>query len=110
MQKLLSVLALALTLSFSHTTLAASACKGKAENLCGKDNSCYWVSGYTRTNGTNVKAHCRTKSKANQAKADPSKAGLGRDNGKKAQKSASKSDPKATQGSTKSAAKKTTDQ
>ena len=42
---------------------SAITCKGMTEESCtNSNNSCYWVNGYQRSDGVQVKAHCRTKS------------------------------------------------
>lgn len=44
--------------------LAASACKGQTDTACNQNNSCYWVSEFKRSDGANVKGHCRAKPNA----------------------------------------------
>jgi hypothetical protein len=49
------------TLFGGSQAMAASACKGQPDAACGQNDSCYWVTGYQRSDGANVKSHCRTK-------------------------------------------------
>jgi hypothetical protein len=56
-----AVSAVLVTLSLS-SPLQASQCKGLAVDQCGAQPNCSWVEGYTRSNGKQVSAHCRTKS------------------------------------------------
>lgn len=53
-------LSIAASISFSSASTAAS-CKGLDTTACGEQTSCYWVDGYQRKDGANVKAHCRAK-------------------------------------------------
>ena len=63
MKKITLSLALASTLILSGHASAQS-CKGMSESSCSSNsNSCYWVKGYKRSDGVQVKAHCRTKAK-----------------------------------------------
>ena len=47
---------------------AASACKGLELSVCQSTESCGWVNSYTRKDGREVKAFCRTKSKNSVSK------------------------------------------
>ena len=51
----------------AQPSLAASPCKGMAQDSCAADAQCAWVDSYTRKDGRAVAAHCKLK---------PRKAGL----------------------------------
>ena len=38
---------------------AASQCRGLDQPVCATDDSCVWVSGYTRKDGRTVSSHCK---------------------------------------------------
>ncbi len=48
-------------LTTTSTYLFAADCKGLETSLCEQAQACYWVEGYQRANGSNVKAHCRAR-------------------------------------------------
>jgi len=48
---------------FLGSVQAASACKGLEQTACQAEQSCGWVNAYSRKDGREVKAFCRTKSK-----------------------------------------------
>ena len=58
---LIRTLLVTFTLLTGSQAFAASACKGQIETVCNQNNSCYWVTGYKRSDGANVKGHCRGK-------------------------------------------------
>ena len=39
--------------------LAASECKGLAQDVCVTNGNCRWMEGYTRKDGIHVSSHCR---------------------------------------------------
>ena len=39
--------------------LAASECKGLAQDVCVTNENCRWMDGYTRKDGIQVSSHCR---------------------------------------------------
>ncbi|WP_200373212.1 hypothetical protein [Thiocystis violacea] len=43
----------------SQPTLAASDCKGLAQDACAAKEHCRWMNGYTRKDGIQVSSHCR---------------------------------------------------
>jgi len=54
------ILAAALVTSFALSgTAVAGACKGLKSKECSSNKSCAWVKGYTKKDGTKVKAHCK---------------------------------------------------
>mgnify|MGYP005994050215 FL=1 len=57
----ISTLAITFSLLTGSHAFAASACKGQADTSCNQNDSCYWVTGYKRSDGVNVKGHCRAK-------------------------------------------------
>ena len=58
-----SAAALSVLVSLSLSTpLQASQCKGLAADQCSAQPNCNWVDSYTRSNGKQVSAHCRTRS------------------------------------------------
>ena len=61
----------ALLLSIVTLNTQASECKGLANQACSASNACGWVEGYTRKDGREVNAYCRTSTKG---KEKPSKA------------------------------------
>lgn len=63
-------------LVISPIGVAASSCKGLVESQCAdQENACYWVNSYKRTDGIEVRGHCRTKAKNSvSAAAKPLKA------------------------------------
>ncbi len=65
-------LLLAVIISASFTSLssvqAASACKGLKQSVCETEQNCGWVNSYTRKDGREVRAFCRTKSKGSLGK------------------------------------------
>ncbi len=60
-QLLIRTLVVTFTLLTGSQTFAASACKGQTDSVCNQNDSCYWVTGYKRSDGANVKGHCRAK-------------------------------------------------
>lgn len=58
---LIRTLAVTFTLLTGSQAFAASACKGQTDTACNQNDSCYWVTGYKRSDGANVKGHCRAK-------------------------------------------------
>lgn len=60
-QFLIRTLVVTFTLLTGSQTFAASDCKGQTDTACHQNDSCYWVSGYKRSDGANVKEHCRAK-------------------------------------------------
>jgi hypothetical protein len=63
-QYLIRTLIVTFALLTGPQAFAASACKGQTNNACNQNNSCYWVAGYKRSDGANVKSHCRAKPKS----------------------------------------------
>ena len=63
-QLLIQTLVVTFTLLTGSQAFAASACKGQTNTACNQTNSCYWVAGYKRSDGANVKSHCRSKPKS----------------------------------------------
>lgn len=63
-QCLIRTLIVTFALLAGPQAFAASACKGQTNSACNQNNSCYWVAGYKRSDGANVKSHCRAKPKA----------------------------------------------
>ena len=59
-KKVLFWLPVVTSISFNSIATAAN-CKGLETAACGEQTSCYWVEGYQRKDGANVKAHCRAK-------------------------------------------------
>lgn len=47
---------------------AASACKGLEQSVCQTTENCGWVNSYSRKDGREVKAFCRTKAKKSVTK------------------------------------------
>lgn len=64
-------LAGALLLSIVTLNAQASECKGLTNETCNANKACGWVEGYTRKDGREVNAFCRTSTKG---KEKPSKA------------------------------------
>ncbi|SIS94985.1 hypothetical protein [Neptunomonas antarctica] len=62
--RFMRTLIITFTLLGSSQSMAASVCKGQPDAACGQNDSCYWVTGYQRSDGANVKSHCRTKPQA----------------------------------------------
>lgn len=60
-QPLIRTLIVTFALFSGSEAIAASACKGQTDAACGQNDSCYWVTGYKRSDGANVKGHCRAK-------------------------------------------------
>ena len=63
-QLLIQTLVVTFTLLTGSQAFAASACKGQTNTACNQTNSCYWVAGYKRSDGANVKSHGRSKPKS----------------------------------------------
>ena len=63
-QLLIRSLIVTFALLAGSQAFAASACKGQTDTACNQNDSCYWVTGYKRSDGANVKAHCRAKPKS----------------------------------------------
>lgn len=102
----LSILSLSvLLLSPVH---AASACKGLSKSSCGSKSSCTWVDGYTRKDGKQVSAYCRTvsKKKSDSKQSDKSKSSSSDKKSSKDSKADSKSDKKSSKDSNKTTEKK----
>lgn len=56
---------ISLTLATAPISFAANSCKGLVESNCTQqENTCYWVNSYKRTDGIEVRGHCRTKAKS----------------------------------------------
>ena len=60
-QFFIRTLVITFTLLTGSQAFAASACKGQTDTVCNQNDSCYWVTGYKRSDGANVKGHCRAK-------------------------------------------------
>lgn len=60
-QLVIRTLVVTIALFTGSQAFAASACKGQADTSCSQNDSCYWVTGYQRSDGANVKGHCRAK-------------------------------------------------
>jgi hypothetical protein len=63
-QLLVQTLIVTFALMTGSQAFAASDCKGQKNTACIQKNSCYWVAGYKRSDGANVKSHCRSKPKS----------------------------------------------
>ncbi len=62
MIKPISILALGTLLVLPGLAVqAASECKGLDQTACGVNPGCSWVSGYTRKDGKEVAAYCKSK-------------------------------------------------
>ena len=51
---------------------AASQCKGLDNSACDSNLACGWVNGYTRKDGREVSAFCRTSTKGKSKTSQPS--------------------------------------
>lgn len=61
---------ISLTLTAAPVSFAANSCKGLVEANCAQqENACYWVNSYKRSDGIEVRGHCRTKAKSTAAAA-----------------------------------------
>jgi len=78
---------------FTIDAAAQSACKGLSKSQCGGNQSCTWVSAFTRGDGAKVSAYCRAKG------------GGGNKKSSKGKKSDMKKDTKSSDGKKKSSEK-----
>lgn len=58
--KIASWTMLVLAVSISVSAIAASQCKGLDVQACQSNTACGWVDSYTRKDGKEIKAFCRT--------------------------------------------------
>ncbi len=91
---------------------AQSACKGLSKTQCGGNQSCTWVSGFTRGDGAKVSAHCRAKGgggnkKSSKGKKSDTKKSTKSSDGKKKSSRKSSDKPKKSAEKTKKTSGKT---
>lgn len=97
---------------FGTDVTAQSVCKGLANSQCGNNQSCTWVSGFTRRDGVKVSSYCRAKGgdgnkkSSKGEKRDMKKKAKNSDNKKKSNKKLSDKPEKASNKTRTSAEKK----
>ncbi|NCA68792.1 MAG: hypothetical protein EOM91_01590 [Sphingobacteriia bacterium] len=68
-----AIVSLILAGALGGQAMAASACKGLAQEVCETSQECRWQAGYTRKDGIEVASHCRStgKKKADVPMSEP---------------------------------------